>query len=185
MRDYNKVIILGRVAGDPDSRVTPNGQPVCSFRVATNRRWKDSAGNLQEETEFHQVVAWGKLAETAGQILYKGRQVFVEGRLRTRNWEGQDGVRRYTTEIIAENISALGAPQEAPTPAEEPAVQETETPEEEVSIEEVSKEIEKEQKKKKGDKTKKSKADKKKRTKKEKTEEAEEITDDMIDDLPF
>ena len=172
MKDFNKVIILGNVVADPESRMTPNGQSVCSFRVATNRRWKDASGNLQEETEFHNVVAWGKLAEIAGQILYNGRKTLVEGRLKTRNWEGQDGVKRYSTEIIAENISALGAPQNASAPVEETAPVEAK---EEVSIEEVSQKIEKESKK--------PKTDKKNSVAKKKKEE--EITDEMIDDLPF
>jgi len=108
MRDFNKAIILGNLTRDPEMRYTPNGQPVASFAVATNRRWTDSSGNLQEAAEFHDVVAWGKLAEICNQILYKGRKVLVEGRLQTRSWEGQDGVKRNKTEIIAENFSALG-----------------------------------------------------------------------------
>jgi single-strand DNA-binding protein len=109
MRDFNKVIILGNMTRDPEMRYTPNGKAVCSFSVATNRRWTGADGNAQESTEFHNIVTWGKLAETASQILTKGRQVLVEGRLQTRNWEGQDGVKRYKTEIIAENFSAVGA----------------------------------------------------------------------------
>jgi len=111
MTDFNQSIILGNVTKDPEMRYTPNGQAVINFSVATNRRWtnKDS-GQPQEEVEFHNVVAWGKLAEICNQILYKGRKVLVVGRLRTRNWEGQDGNKRYTTEIVADTISATGQP---------------------------------------------------------------------------
>jgi len=108
MRDFNKAIIMGNLTRDPEMRYTPNGQPVCSFGVATNRRWNDAAGETKESTEFHDVVAWGKLAEICSQILYKGRKVLIEGRLQTRSWEGQDGVKRNKTEIVAENISAIG-----------------------------------------------------------------------------
>lgn len=108
MRDYNKAIILGNLTRDPEVRMTSTGQPVASFGVATNRRWTDSSGNQQEETEFHEIVAWGKLAEICEKILFKGRKVLIDGRLKTRSWDGQDGVKRYKTEIIAENIVAAG-----------------------------------------------------------------------------
>jgi len=108
MRDFNKVIIMGNLTQDPEVRSISTGQQVATFSVATNRRWADSSGNQQEETEFHNVVAWGKLAEICEKILFKGRKALIEGRLKTRNWEGQDGVKRYRTEIIAENISAAG-----------------------------------------------------------------------------
>ena len=110
MTDFNQAIILGNLTRDPEVRVTPNGQTVASFTVATNRRWTNQAGEPQEQTEFHNVVAWRKLAEICGQILYKGRKVLVSGRLQTRSWEGQDGIKRYSTEIVAENISATGTP---------------------------------------------------------------------------
>lgn len=111
MLDFNQAIILGNVTRDLELRYTPNNQAVVSFSVATNRRWTNrETQQPQEEVEFHNVVAWGKLAEICNQILYKGRKVLVAGRLRTRNWEGQDGVKRYTTEIIADHISATGVP---------------------------------------------------------------------------
>lgn len=113
MTDFNQAIVLGNLTRDPEVRTTPNGQMVASFSVATNRRWTDKEGQRKEETEFHNVVAWGKLAEICGQILYKGRKALVAGRLRTRTWEGQDGVQRRTTEIIADQISATGAPRAA------------------------------------------------------------------------
>lgn len=108
MADFNQAIILGNVTKDPELRSTANGQSVVSFSVATNRRWTNKDGQQQEDTEFHNVVAWGKLAEICGQILYKGRKVLVSGRLQTRNWEAQDGSKRFTTEIVADNVSALG-----------------------------------------------------------------------------
>lgn len=114
MTDFNQAIILGNTTRDPELRYTANGQAVVSFSVATNRRWTNRETNeLQESTEFHNIVAWGKLAEICNQILYKGRKVLVAGRLQTRNWEGQDGVKRYTTEIVADQISATGAPRGA------------------------------------------------------------------------
>lgn len=107
MISLNKAIIIGNLTRDPELRYTPNGRPVCSFGIATNRRWKDDKGDLKEETEFHDVVAWGKLAEIISQILKKGTKAYVEGRLRTRSWEGQDGVKRQRTEIIMENFIPL------------------------------------------------------------------------------
>lgn len=108
MADFNQAIVLGNLTRDPELRSTTNGQSVASFSVATNRRWTTKDGQQQEETEFHNIVAWGKLAEICSQILYKGRKVLVSGRLRTRQWEGQDGVKRYSTEIIADQVSAAG-----------------------------------------------------------------------------
>jgi len=107
MRGFNRVIIAGNVTKDPELRTTPSGQSVTSFSVATNRKYKDASGELQETTEFHNVVAWGKLAELCTQLLHKGSGVLIEGRLQTRSWEGQDGVKRQTTEIVAENMVAL------------------------------------------------------------------------------
>lgn len=104
--------IIGNLTRDPELRRTSAGQSVTSFAVATNRVWKDAAGEKKEETEFHNVVAWGRLAEICSQYLGKGRKVYVDGRLRTRDWEGQDGAKRRTTEIIAENMIMLDrAPQ--------------------------------------------------------------------------
>jgi len=109
MRGFNKAIIAGNATKDPELRTTPSGQSVTSFSVATNRKYKDASGELQEFTEFHNVVAWGKLAELCSQLLRKGSGVLIEGRLQTRSWEGQDGVKRQTTEIVAENMVALGS----------------------------------------------------------------------------
>lgn len=121
MINLNRAMIIGNVTRDVEMRYTPGGQPVSSFSVATNRRWVDSNGNSQEETEFHEVVAWGKLAEIASQVLSKGRKVYVEGRLKTRQWEGQDGIKRYRTEIIADNLIALDRPAGQAEPVEEVA----------------------------------------------------------------
>lgn len=109
MLNLNRAMILGNATRAPEMRYTPNGQAVVNFAVATNRRWKSQAGDMQEKAEFHEVVAWGKLAEISNQIIQKGARVYVEGRLQTRNWEAPDGSRRQRTEIIAENIIALSA----------------------------------------------------------------------------
>ena len=106
----NKAMLIRNLTRDPELKQIPSGQSVCSFGVATSRNWKDASGNKQEQTEFHNVVAWGKLAEICGQYLVKGKKVYVEGRLQTRDWEGQDGVKRYRTEIICENMVMLGSP---------------------------------------------------------------------------
>jgi single-strand DNA-binding protein len=104
MFSLNRAQIVGNVTRDPEMRYTPNGQAVCSFSVATNRRWKGNDGTNQEATEFHNIVAWGKLAEITSQYLKKGNKVYIEGRLQTRSWEGQDGGKRNRTEIVAEIV---------------------------------------------------------------------------------
>lgn len=123
--DLNKVMIIGRLTRDPETRTTPNGQNVASFGVATNRVWKDKEGNRQEKVEYHNVVVWGKLADICSQYLHKGSRLYLEGRLQTREWEGQDGIKRYRTEIIAENMIMLdtkaAASQVTATPESEPA----------------------------------------------------------------
>ena len=108
MYSLNRATVLGNATRDPELRTTPNGRSVANFAVATNRRWNDqSSGEQREEVQFHEVVTWGKLAEIASQIIRKGTKVYVEGRLQTRNWEGQDGARRERTEIVAENLIIL------------------------------------------------------------------------------
>ena len=107
MYSLNRAMIIGNATRDPEMRYTPNGQAVANFGVATNRKWKTQTGDMQEKTEFHDIVAWGKLAEIASQIIKKGGRVYVEGRLETRNWEAPDGAKRQKTEIVAENIIAL------------------------------------------------------------------------------
>ncbi len=107
MYSLNRATIIGNLTREPEVRQIPSGQSVCSFAVATNRSWASADGQKQEASEFHNIVAWGKLAEICAQYLNKGRKVYIEGRLQTRDWEGQDGVRRYRTEIVAENLIIL------------------------------------------------------------------------------
>ncbi len=103
--NLNKVFLVGRVAADPETRTTPGGQAVATIRVATNRVWNDrTSGQKQEQVEFHTIVAWGGLADISQKYLRKGQLVLFEGRLQTRSWQGQDGVKRYRTEIVAENM---------------------------------------------------------------------------------
>jgi single-strand DNA-binding protein len=102
--NFNKVFILGNLTRDPEIRTTPTGQSVAQFGVATNRIWYDKNHQKQTDVEFHNVVAWGKLAEIASRYLTKGKMVFVEGRIKTRNWQDQSGQKKYRTEIIAESF---------------------------------------------------------------------------------
>jgi single-strand DNA-binding protein len=105
--DLNKVMLIGNLTRDPETRSTPTGQTVTSFGIATNRSWTDAAGVRQEKAEFHNIVSWGKLAEICGQYLSKGRKIYLEGRLQTRDWTGDDGVRRFKTEVVADNMIIL------------------------------------------------------------------------------
>ncbi len=105
----NKVILIGNLGRDPEVRTTQSGQPVASFSLATNRRWTDRSGQRQEQTEWHNIVCWGRQAEIAGQYLQKGRQIYVEGRLQTRSWDDrQTGEKKYRTEVICDNFQMLG-----------------------------------------------------------------------------
>jgi single-strand DNA-binding protein len=103
----NKAMIIGNLTRDPEMRTTPTGQNVTSFSVATNSVWTDQAGQKQKKVEFHNVVAWRRLAETCSQYLHKGSKVYIEGRLQSREWVGQDGAKRYRTEIVADNMEML------------------------------------------------------------------------------
>lgn len=105
----NKVILIGRLGKDPEMRFTPNGKAVTNFTMATNEIWSDQSGERQERTEWHRVVAWGKLAENCAKLLSKGKQVYVEGRIQTRSWDDRDGNKRYTTEIVANTMQLLTA----------------------------------------------------------------------------
>ncbi|HSR89398.1 MAG TPA: single-stranded DNA-binding protein [Candidatus Udaeobacter sp.] len=107
--DLNKVMIIGRLTRDPELRNTPTGKAVATISLATNRAWADANGQKQKQTEFHNVVLWSKLGEIANQYLRKGAQVYIEGRLQTREWTGQDGVKRYRTEIVGESMIMLGS----------------------------------------------------------------------------
>ncbi len=136
----NKVILIGRLGADPELTFTSSGQAVCRLSIATSESWKDkSSGQWQERTEWHRVIAWGRLAEQAKEYLSKGRQVYVEGRLQTRSYEDKNGVKKYTTEIVARTIQFLdsgrdsgqGFADEPPMPDDPgPAIQEK-TPEQE------------------------------------------------------
>lgn len=152
MLNLNRAMVLGNATRDAELRTTPNGKSVASFAVATNRRWKDQAGEVKDEVQFHEIVAWGKLAEIAAQIVKRGTKVYVEGRLQTRTWEGQDGARRDKTEIIADNIIGLsGRPEgtsnsefsqapkedEAPSNTKVDKSDKKEAPEDEINLDDI------------------------------------------------
>ncbi len=103
----NKAIIIGRLGADPDIRYTPAGSTVANFNVATNRVWKDKDGNSREDTTWHRIVAWNRLAEIVKEYVKKGHRIYVEGRIQTRSWEDQNGQTRYMTEIVANQIQML------------------------------------------------------------------------------
>jgi len=105
--NLNKAMVIGNLTRDPELRNTPSGQSVASFSVATNLVWTDQSGQQQKKTEFHNIIAWRKLAEICSKYLHKGSKVFIEGRLQTTDWTGQDGVKRYRTEIVTENMIML------------------------------------------------------------------------------
>jgi single-strand DNA-binding protein len=146
MYSLNRATIIGNLTRDPELRQIPSGTSVCTFGVATNRQWTDPDGGKQEAVEFHNIVVWRKMAEVCQQYLSKGKKVYVEGRLQTRDWDGQDGVRRYRTEIIAENIIFLSPsggstrgfdeatlPEETRSPKDEAGV----NPDDEIKVEDV------------------------------------------------
>ncbi len=109
MASVNKVILIGNLGRDPEVRYAPSGAAICNVTIATSRQWKDkTSGERQEETEWHRVVFYDRLAEIAGEYLKKGRPVYVEGRLKTRKWTDKDGVEKYTTEVIADQMQLLG-----------------------------------------------------------------------------
>ena len=109
-RGINKVIIVGNLGQDPDTKAMPSGMTVCNLRIATSESWKDKqTGEMKEQTEWHSVAMFGRLAEIAGEYLRKGSQVYIEGRLRTRKWQDKEGKDRYTTEIVANEMQMLGS----------------------------------------------------------------------------
>jgi len=108
MASVNKVILIGNLGADPELRYTSGGTPVADLRIATNRKFKSRDGEWQEETEWHRVVVWSRQAETCNEYLSKGRTVYIEGRLQTRQWEDKSGNKRYTTEVVAERVQFLG-----------------------------------------------------------------------------
>lgn len=130
----NKVQLIGNLTRDPELRYTPQGTAVCTFGLATNRYWVTESGEKKEEAEFHRIVAWNKLAELCAQLLFKGRRAYVEGRLQTRAWTGQDGIQRQTTEIVIEDMIILDSRRQ---PGEEVAA----VPTEEAPVAEVAPEV--------------------------------------------
>lgn len=146
-RSLNKVQLIGNLTRDPELRYTPQGTAVCTLGLATNRSWVTESGEKKEDTEFHRLVAWNKLAELCSQLLFKGRKIFVEGRLQTRQWQAQDGNQRQTTEIVVSDMIILdsrrapgeGANVEGPEPEMVPVAEEIpveETPED-IPVQEV------------------------------------------------
>ena len=108
MASVNKVILIGNLGRDPETRYTTGGDAIANLNIATTEQWKDKSGEKQEKTEWHRVVLFGRQAEIAGEYLKKGRSVYVEGRLKTRKWQDKEGVEKYTTEIVAEEMKMLG-----------------------------------------------------------------------------
>ena len=138
----NRSTILGNITRDPESRTTGSGQGVVSFSVATSRRWKDqTSGELKEATEFHNVVAWGKLAQTVGSYCHKGSKVYVEGRLQTRSWDNPEGKKQYRTEIVADNVILLDSKSGGAAPSSATGTDSSPMPaaptEEEINIEDI------------------------------------------------
>lgn len=171
-RSLNRAQLIGNLTRDPELRYTPNGTAVCSFGLATNRSWTTDTGEKHEETEFHRIVAWNKLAELCSQFLTKGRKVYVEGRLATRSWQGQDGQQRSQTEIVIDDMILLDS-----GGARRPTEEATSTPaREEVSDEAETAPTPKPEKKPAP------KDEKKEEPQEEKGEADEEVT---ADDIPF
>ncbi len=137
--DLNKVMVIGNVTRDPEVRTTPSGVSVASFGVATNFSWKDAQGAQQKRAEFHNIVAWRKLAEIIGQYVKKGSRIYIEGRLQTRSWDDQSGTKRYRTEIVADNMIMLdkrsGAAEPAPEASAAPEAQAPAEPE--INVEDI------------------------------------------------
>jgi single-strand DNA-binding protein len=121
MAGVNKAILIGNLGADPELRHTPSGVPVANFNIATTEQWTSKTGERNERTEWHRIVCWARLAEICSEYLTKGRQVYVEGRIQTRQWEDRDGNKRYTTEVVAQTLQMLGRPGErAEVPAGAP-----------------------------------------------------------------
>lgn len=130
-RSLNRVQLIGNLTRDPELRYTPNGTAVCSFGLATNRSWTTDAGEKKDEAEFHNIVAWNKLAELCSQFLVKGSKAFLEGRLATRTWQAQDGTQKNRTEIVISDMILLGDRKNATVEAGEEKTEEPEVKEEE------------------------------------------------------
>jgi len=121
-RSLNKVLLIGNLTRDPELRYTPQGTAVCTFGLATNRSWNTEQGEHKESVEFHRIVAWNKLAEICSQLLFKGRRIYVEGRLQTRQWEGQDGNQRQTTEVVISDMIILDSKRSSGEEGEETTI---------------------------------------------------------------
>jgi single-strand DNA-binding protein len=119
MASVNKVILIGNLGADPEQRYTATGTAMATFNVATKDFWNNKEGVREERTEWHRIVAWGRLGEICGEYLSKGKQVYIEGKLRTRSWEDREGNKRYTTEILAQNMQMLGSAAERVPPERE------------------------------------------------------------------
>ncbi len=143
--DLNKVMIIGNVTRDPETRTTPQGTNVASFSIATNLVWTDKNGNKQEKAEFHNIVAWRKLGEICSQYLKKGSKIYLEGRLETRSWDDPNGVKKYRTEIVADNMIMLGGKSSAggndfssPAPSDDnSSAQDAPVDEDEINVDEI------------------------------------------------
>lgn len=125
VKSVNRVVLLGHATWDAELKSTTNGQPVCTFGLATNRVWRDQAGERHSQVEYHTLVAWGKLAEFCGEYIKKGKPLYIEGALKTRNWEGEGGTKLYRTEIMVDNVVLLGSrePEHTRTSEEEVAAE--------------------------------------------------------------
>jgi len=122
MSGVNKAILIGNLGSDPETRYTQGGQPISNFRLATNEKFTGRDGQLQDRTEWHRIVAFGKLAEQCRDYLAKGRQVYVEGRIQTRQWDDREGIKRYTTEVVALSVRFLGSRQGERAPTATPDI---------------------------------------------------------------
>jgi len=120
MASVNKAILIGNLGADPELRYTASGMAVAGFNMATTERYKDKNGELQERTEWHSIVCWGRLGELANEYLKKGRSVYIEGRIQTRNYEDKDGIKRYRTEIVAQQMQFLGGRGQGDQPSASP-----------------------------------------------------------------
>lgn len=167
-RSLNKVMLIGNLTRDPNVRFTPNGTAVCSFGIATNRSWTSAdGGEKQERVDFHNIVAWSKLAEICGQLLHKGDKAYVEGRIQTRDWKTEDGAERRITEIVIDNMMLLGSPKGGYVPEDMGDMSSQEAPM--------------------GDESDKAPRAKKAKAKKEEAPAADsvEAVEDVSDDIPF
>ena len=178
-RSLNKVILIGNLTRDPELKYIPQGAAVCTFGLATNRTWKTESGEKKDEVEFFRIVAWRKLAEICAQYLTKGKQVYLEGRLQTKKWTGQDGTERTTVEVVLNEMLMLGSRSDAPSSDN------FDIPEE--AIDSFGEGKEETQGKKSGTKTTKTKATKttKKKSGAKKSTKPTKTSSDEDDDIPF